>query len=69
MKAAGAAFSAGERVAEAHKLVRIAQKPFAHEGVIQSLPGMLGRWTNTRDLPTIPAESFRDWWARRGVPR
>ncbi|GAB3138324.1 lactate utilization protein B [Microbispora hainanensis] len=28
------------------------------------LPGPLGGWTDTRDLPEVPKESFRDWWDR-----
>jgi L-lactate dehydrogenase complex protein LldF len=29
------------------------------------LPGAAGRaWTDTRELPAVPAESFRDWWRR-----
>ncbi|MYX29769.1 DUF3390 domain-containing protein [Streptomyces sp. SID8381] len=29
------------------------------------LPGPdIGRWTNSRDLPRLPAEPFRDWWKR-----
>jgi len=27
-------------------------------------PGPLAAWTDTRDIPPIPAESFRDWWDR-----
>lgn len=34
-------------------------------GRIRRLPGLLGRWTETRDLPAPPAESFRAWWTRR----
>ncbi|MEV0965616.1 lactate utilization protein B [Streptomyces sp. NPDC049910] len=35
------------------------------------LPGPGRAWTETRALPEVPAESFRDWWARtrgRGSP-
>ncbi|GIH94087.1 lactate utilization protein B [Planobispora siamensis] len=28
------------------------------------LPGPGAAWTDTRDIPDIPAESFRDWWDR-----
>ncbi|MGW0393344.1 lactate utilization protein B [Streptomyces sp. NPDC003042] len=28
------------------------------------LPGPGRAWTDTRELPPIPAESFRDWWTR-----
>ncbi|MEU2489943.1 lactate utilization protein B [Streptomyces sp. NPDC007883] len=28
------------------------------------LPGPGRAWTDTRALPEVPAESFRDWWAR-----
>ena len=33
------------------------------------LPGRTGKaWTGTRDLPAVPAESFRDWWRKRERP-
>ncbi|WP_376766266.1 lactate utilization protein B [Actinomadura litoris] len=34
-------------------------------GRIRRLPGLLGKWTEARDLPAPPAESFRAWWRRR----
>ncbi|HEY8480674.1 MAG TPA: lactate utilization protein B [Spirillospora sp.] len=38
-------------------------------GRIRRLPGLLGKWTEARDLPAPPAESFRAWWTRtRGRP-
>ena len=65
MKAAARAFSKGKKLESAQKLVRIAQKPYVHDGVISRLPGMLANWTRFRDLPQLPAESFRQWWAKR----
>lgn len=28
------------------------------------LPGPGRAWSATRELPAVPAESFRDWWQR-----
>ncbi|WP_306366138.1 lactate utilization protein B [Nocardiopsis sp. CC223A] len=33
--------------------------------VPRHLPGPAGAWTDTRDVPDVPAESFRRWWNGR----
>jgi L-lactate dehydrogenase complex protein LldF len=33
-------------------------------GRISTLPPPLAAWTNTRDLPVPPRETFREWWTR-----
>ena len=34
-------------------------------GKIRRLPGLLGKWTDARDLPAPPRRSFRAWWRAR----
>ncbi len=46
------------RVGRAGRLV-------ARRGRIRSLPPPLYGWTGTRDLPSPPEQTFRDWWASR----
>ena len=65
MKAAALSFASGTSLSIAQRIGRIGQRPFARGGEIHSLPWPLSAWTATRDLPAIPAESFREWWARR----
>ena len=65
MKTAGFALGTAARLSTAQKLLHIAQAPFAHDGVISHLPGMLAGWTVTRDLRAAPKESFRKWWSKR----
>jgi len=65
MRAANAALQGGSRLFAIQAVGRVLQKPFAIDGWLRDLPGILGAWTSTRDLPALPAESFRQWWARR----
>jgi len=32
---------------------------------LKRLPGKAGGWTASRDLPTPPKQTFRDWWGQR----
>ena len=65
MKAAAWVLESPEHMDRARKLGRIAQKPFVTNGVIKHLPFGLDAWTSVRDLPAMPAESFREWWVKR----
>jgi len=66
MQAAAAALGNGGRLHLAQRLGRLAQKPWVRSGgFIERLPFLLGGWTQTRDLAPLPAESFREWWAKR----
>jgi L-lactate dehydrogenase complex protein LldF len=59
--------------------MRAARWAFSHPGALgagqrlasrtrrfhpRTLPGPGRAWSATRELPTVPAESFRDWWQR-----
>ena len=65
MRAAAYALESAGHLALAQKLGRIGQAPFVHNGNIRRLPGVLGGWTEVRDLAPIPKESFREWWRNR----
>jgi L-lactate dehydrogenase complex protein LldF len=65
MKAASYVLESPEHLDRARKLGRIAQRPFAKNGVISHLPFGLDAWTGVRDLPAIAPESFREWWVKR----
>ena len=57
--------SSPRMVSAAHTLGRIAQVPVARKGTIKSVPiPPLSHWTKDRDLPALPARSFRQIWDR-----
>jgi L-lactate dehydrogenase complex protein LldF len=60
MRALAWAFSSPVRFAAAQRLARAGNGPLAR------LPGPLSGWTQSRDLPAVPQESFRQWWRKRG---
>jgi len=65
MKAALWMFGGNGRMAAAQAVGRFGQKLLARDGMITRLPGPLRGWTDARDFPALPTESFRDWWKAR----
>jgi len=47
------------RYEHAQRMARLGSGPLAR------LPGPLGAWTTMRELPEVPEQSFREWWAAR----
>jgi L-lactate dehydrogenase complex protein LldF len=56
-------FASRRRYETAQKLARLGRGPL---GALRGggTPG-LGAWTQARDLPEIPAQTFREWWRGR----
>ncbi len=65
MKTLAWVFAHHTRFELAQKSARVGQVPFAKNGIINNLPGMLVGWTRTRDLQEVPSQSFREWWQTR----
>ena len=65
MKTAAWIFGEPFRFEGALKLARLGQGPLVKQGAIHALPGLLGGWTSSRDLPAFPAKSFRELWKER----
>jgi L-lactate dehydrogenase complex protein LldF len=66
MKVLGLIFRSESRFRAAQKIGRAAEKPLVNrEGWIGWLPGMLGGWTQARDLHAMPQQTFREWFEAR----
>ena len=67
MKMMAGIFASDRRLRAAQRLARI--RPVAGcptaKASITTLPGMLGGWTQVRDLMPVPRQSFREWWDER----
>ena len=71
MKSAAWMMSDARRWALATKAAGIGGKVLGRADHIGPLPYPLSAWTNARDVPIPPTESFRTWWQREreGEPR
>lgn len=62
----GRVFSTRAGYERAQRLGRTLQRPVARNGWITHFPpGPLAAWGRSRDLPALPAQTFREWWAAR----
>ena len=59
MDALAKVFGSRGRYERAQRLARAGNGPLARH-----LPGTSG-WTAMRELPDVPRQSFREWWAER----
>ena len=68
MKGLFRAFSSARAFERAQAAARLGSRPLSRAGRIGRLPWPLSGWTDTRDLPEPPRETFRDWWRRERAP-
>ncbi|AUG81988.1 (4Fe-4S) protein [Kitasatospora sp. MMS16-BH015] len=64
LKAAGKVLDSPHLFAAAQKAAALGGKALARKGRIGRLPGPAAGWSDTRDTPAPPAESFRSWWRK-----
>jgi L-lactate dehydrogenase complex protein LldF len=71
LKAVAKVFQSEAVFRASQKMGRLAELPLSRkdgqgEGWIEWLPGMLGGWTQVRDLHVMPKQTFREWFEQRG---
>ncbi|GAA2781028.1 lactate utilization protein B [Kitasatospora sp. CM 4170] len=64
MKAAATVLDSPYLLAAAQKAASLGGRALARRGRIGRIPGPLHGWSDTRDTPAPPAESFRTWWRK-----
>ncbi len=68
MKGAEWAFSSGAHLNLLEKGLPLGKLAAGRDKVIKKLPGLAGGWTQSRDIPAPPTQSFRQWWAKEHKP-
>jgi len=67
MKTMAMIFRSEARFRAAQRLGRMGEAPLVNkEGWVTWLPGLLGGWTQVRDLHSMPKQTFREWFEKRG---
>jgi L-lactate dehydrogenase complex protein LldF len=74
MRTMASIFRSATRFRAAQRLGRIAELPLVRkdgrgQGWISWLPGLLGGWTQFRDLQVMPKQTFRDWFENHATPK
>jgi len=69
MSGAAWTFGRGSRLGLAQRLAGLSGRVLGRRGVIGRMPAPMNRWTDARDAPAPPRESFRAWWSRTGGGR
>lgn len=64
MRALAWVFGNERRLDVVQRVSRVALRPFARDGHIETMPGMRA-WTRTRDLRQITPQTFHEWWRLR----
>ena len=59
------AFGDRRRYERAQRLARTLQRPAVRDGHLRWFAGPLRGWGETRDLPVVPEQTFREWWEAR----
>jgi L-lactate dehydrogenase complex protein LldF len=74
LKAAGTIFRSERLFRASQKMGRMAELPLSRKdgqgvGWIDWMPGMLGGWSQVRDLQVMPKQTFRQWFEEREKSR
>ncbi|GAA1171703.1 L-lactate dehydrogenase complex protein LldF [Kitasatospora gansuensis] len=64
MKAAATVLDSPRLLGAAQKAASVGGRALARNGRIGRMPGPLAGWSDSRDTPAPPAESFRTWWRK-----
>lgn len=64
MKGAATVMSSGRLLGLAERGLPLGRGLAGADGKLTRLPGLAGGWTDERDVPAPPRESFRQWWRK-----